>query len=74
MAYLSMNVVGGSLLAVVVYYFLQPYAIGWRLALLLPIATLLVKAVLVAHLPESPRWLLARKTPAGERSQSNKLQ
>jgi MFS family permease len=63
--FLSINIVTGSLLAIVSYYFLQPYDFGWRIALILPVSLLLTQALLLSHLPESPRWLLAKKTPGG---------
>ncbi len=69
--FLSLNIVIGSLFAIVSYYFLQPYDFGWRIALFLPVALLLTQALLLKHLPESPRWLLAKKTPGGDQKANN---
>eukprot|EP01039_Chlorochromonas_danica_P010560 gene10560-11699_t len=49
----------GSLLAILLY----ALGVEWHVTLLLPMATLFLQIVTVSHLPESPRWLLAKKTP-----------
>lgn len=53
----------GSLLACFMYFALQGYAFGWRVALVLPMAVLVLKTIGLLFLPESPRWILAHRTP-----------
>lgn len=60
---LSLTGSAGSLTACVLYFALQGYSFGWRVALVVPIVVLLVKIVGLLFLPESPRWILAHRTP-----------
>jgi len=53
----------GALLACLMYFALQGYAFGWRVALVLPMLVLAAKACGLLFLPESPRWILAHRTP-----------
>jgi len=53
----------GALLACLMYIALQGYEFGWRVALVLPMVALAAKAFGLMLLPESPRWILAHKTP-----------
>lgn len=44
----------------------QDIDVAWRWSLLVPMLLLAVQAVVLFFLPESPRWVLAQKTPASE--------
>jgi MFS transporter, SP family, major inositol transporter len=61
---LGLTTITGSLMAGFLFYLLKNYAIGWRVCLIVPIVVLIIKAAVLSLLPESPRWLLALRTPA----------
>jgi len=62
-AFLSFAMAVGSLVSCIVYALLFSFPFGWRLSLLVPIAVLTFKFGMLCYLPDSPRWLLASKTP-----------
>ena len=63
---MAMTTITGSVTAGVVFYFLKQYALGWRICMAMPVIVLIMKVLVLSFLPESPRWLLALHTPAGE--------
>lgn len=63
---LSLGTCLGSLVCLVLQYLVSLYSFGWRLLLTVPAAVLAMQAVQIVFLPETPRWLLAKKTPTGE--------
>eukprot|EP01038_Epipyxis_sp_PR26KG_P015490 gene15490-20905_t len=62
--FISFTYACGSFCSAFLYYLLQSYNRGWRFSLLLPMIILIAKILLLNFIPESPRWLLAQKTPA----------
>jgi len=63
-SFIALSSVIGSLLAGISYYLLNRYSFGWRICYSIPFLLLVCKCIGLSLLPESPRWLLARKTPA----------
>ncbi len=64
--YLIISSIVGSIVAIIKYMMIFSLAgnLGWRLAFILPILLVIAAVSITAYLPESPRWLLARKTPS----------
>ena len=64
--YLIISSIFGSIIAIVKYSAIYSLSgnIGWRLAFILPIIFVIAAVSIMTYLPESPRWLLARKTPS----------
>jgi len=63
-SFIALSTVIGSLLAGISYYLLKGYSYGWRVCFSIPFLLLACKSIGLSLLPESPRWLLARTTPA----------
>lgn len=64
-SFIALSTVVGTLLAGIIYTLLSGYSFGWRITIAIPAVLFLPsKIVGLSYVPESPRWLLARKTPA----------
>jgi hypothetical protein len=62
---LALGMPAGSLIAIIVYLLLRSYWFAWRLGLGMTSIILCTHAVLIFQAPESHRWQLAHRTPAG---------
>jgi len=61
----ALAIILGNNVAGILYMFTVTNGQSWRISVGFPILISLLMLVGLYFLPESPRWLLARRTPAG---------
>ena len=59
---LSINI--GLVLSGLSYLVFHRFSYGWRFCMIVPMCTSFLSIFALVYVPESPRWLLAKKTPA----------
>jgi hypothetical protein len=60
-----MNNILGSICAVSFTHILYYFKCNWKWSFIFPLLLLILEIYFVSFLPETPRWLLAKKTPTG---------
>eukprot|EP01040_Poterioochromonas_malhamensis_P004038 gene4038-4322_t len=63
-SFLSFNNVLGSIIAITSFHILSYFQYNWKWSFLFPMLLICIQLYIIAFLPDSPRWLLAKKTPS----------